>query len=573
MLLVDATLKDWLALLCSMLPGVKSAVVFQTKEEDTLLIGWPSSVPVSESLLDAAKLAESQQSSLVISQETGLVFAHPISVSEKKFGAVALLVEANNNQQQAIKQLINWGNSWLELLLRHHDHTNTTDEFKLLPVLRSLVVLEPGVIEKSLVTQLADLYSADRVSLGFVTPHGIELTAISHRPTFDGRVNLAGMIQSAMLEAVLANGSIHTTNSISDHTAHELLSKQLTSKSLLTVPLVGSEPLGAIMLERQYSFSESEVESIEDVAAIVTPRFEQQRLIEMSPPQYFLALSRRWRAKAFYKTWTNGRLVAVAASVLLLMLLGLLNSTYNVTSRAILEGLSQQSVVAPFDGFIESAKARAGDLVTADELLATMDDRDILLELSRLENERDDFNRQYRQALADLDQAQSTILKARVDQADAKLAQLHRRLRQLELRAPISGVIISGDLSRALGAPLVKGDVLFEVAPLDAYRIVLHINERDIDEIRPGQSGLVTFSAHPDTKVPFTVQSITSVMTAEAGVGVVFRTEANISGNYPFLRPGMEGFARTTIGQRKLGWILFHDVADWFRLLIWRYLP
>lgn len=201
---MDSILTDWLALLCKMLPGVKGAAAFQTRE-DARIIGWPATEPISQPLLDAARLAESQQSSLVINQDAGQVFAQPITVSGKPFGAIAILVETSNNQQAAIRHLIDWGGSWLEFLLRHHAHTNTIDELNILSVLKSLTSLERGVTEKSLVTQLADLFSADRVSLGFVTRHGIELAAISHRPTFDGRINLAGMIQSAMLEAVVAS--------------------------------------------------------------------------------------------------------------------------------------------------------------------------------------------------------------------------------------------------------------------------------------------------------------------------------------------------------------------------------
>ena len=32
--------------------------------------------------------------------------------------------------------------------------------------------------------------------------------------------------------------------------------------------------------------------------------------------------------------------------------------------------------------------------------------------------------------------------------------------------APIPGVIVSGDLSQAIGAPVERGQVLFELAPL-----------------------------------------------------------------------------------------------------------
>ena len=40
-----------------------------------------------------------------------------------------------------------------------------------------------------------------------------------------------------------------------------------------------------------------------------------------------------------------------------------------------------------------------------------------------------------------------------------------------------------------LGSPVEKGKVLFEIAPLDAYRLIVHVDERDIRYVAAGQSG------------------------------------------------------------------------------------
>ena len=43
-----------------------------------------------------------------------------------------------------------------------------------------------------------------------------------------------------------------------------------------------------------------------------------------------------------------------------------------------------------------------------------------------------------------------------------------------------SAVVVSGDLTQSLGAPLERGQVMLELAPLDAYRVTLQVDERDI---------------------------------------------------------------------------------------------
>ncbi|MFT7220187.1 MAG: hypothetical protein ACI8Z1_001804 [Candidatus Azotimanducaceae bacterium] len=156
---------------------------------------------------------------------------------------------------------------------------------------------------------------------------------------------------------------------------------------------------------------------------------------------------------------------------------------------------------------------------------------------------------------------------------DARLGLLKRKLEQIQLRAPMDGVVISGDLTRALGAPVTRGDLLFEIAPLDAYRVVVHVGESDIDQVMEGQKGLITLSSHPNAKIPFVVEEITSVFNSRKDLGVVFETEGQLLKTEKFVRPGMEGYARINIGERSLGWILFHDVADWWRLKLWQYWP
>ena len=71
-----------------------------------------------------------------------------------------------------------------------------------------------------------------------------------------------------------------------------------------------------------------------------------------------------------------------------------------------------------------------------------------------------------------------TVLAAQISQTEAQLALVEDRLARATLVAPFDGVVVSGDLSQRLGSPVQLGDALFEVAPLDAYRVVLQVDER-----------------------------------------------------------------------------------------------
>jgi hypothetical protein len=133
-------------------------------------------------------------------------------------------------------------------------------------------------------------------------------------------------------------------------------------------------------------------------------------------------------------------------------------------------------------------------------------------------------------------------------------------------------VVISGDLSQSIGAPAERGQVLFEIAPLDAYRVVLQVDEREAAEIAVGQRGKIALSAFPSRPFSFVVRKITPVSAAREGRNY-FRVEAALDQAPAQLRPGMEGIGKIEVAQRRLIWIWTHPAVDWLRLFVWSWLP
>jgi multidrug efflux pump subunit AcrA (membrane-fusion protein) len=138
--------------------------------------------------------------------------------------------------------------------------------------------------------------------------------------------------------------------------------------------------------------------------------------------------------------------------------------------------------------------------------------------------------------------------------------------------APFDVLIISGDLNQSLGSSVAQGDLLFVIAPLDDYRIILQVNERYIQQMQKGQQGTLVLSSLPDEKLALAIERITPISTAEEGENY-FRVEAVLDQNVVQLRPGMEGVAKIEIGERSLAWIWSHEIIDWLQLWFWRWLP
>ena len=256
----------------------------------------------------------------------------------------------------------------------------------------------------------------------------------------------------------------------------------------------------------------------------------------------------------------------------LVAFLAFFTTTFHVTAKTVTEGLIQRTAVAPFDGYIATAPAKAGDVVTAGRVLATLEDRELKLERLRWLSELDQVAKQYRQALADRDAPQVEITSAQMAQAGAQLALVEDRLSRTQILAPFDGLVVSGDLTQSLGAPVEQGDTLFEVAPLDTYRIILQVDERDISYVAIGQHGRLLLSAMPNDPLPFEVTKVTPVSTAEEGRNY-FRVEARVTSTHEHMRPGMEGVGKVEIEPRLFLWSLTRTAVDWLRLELWRWMP
>ena len=245
---------------------------------------------------------------------------------------------------------------------------------------------------------------------------------------------------------------------------------------------------------------------------------------------------------------------------------------YRVAADATVEGEVQRAVSAPLNGYVREAHRRAGDTVQRAEIIARLDDRDLRLERVRLAGQREQYGKQVREAAAKHDRTRAEIVGAQLEQVAAQLEQIDEQLARVELTAPFDGVIVSGDLSQSLGTPVERGQVLFQVAPLQDFRIILKVDERDFGDVEVGQRGELAVASMTDQRFGFTVNKITAVNVVEEGRNV-FRVEARLDEGVSRLRPGMEGVGKVLVDERKLVWIWTHTLTDWARLWVWSWLP
>jgi len=250
----------------------------------------------------------------------------------------------------------------------------------------------------------------------------------------------------------------------------------------------------------------------------------------------------------------------------------ILTGDYRVTSPAVLEGLVQRTIAAPFQGYVSSQEVRAGAIVEKGQVLATLDDRDLALERLRWSTTHRQRLAEYDRALAARERAEANIIRAQIDQAVAQIAILDEQLARTRITAPFDGIIVTGDLSQSVGTTVDRGQELFKIAPLEAYRVILEVDESDMEDIRHGQTGALRITSVPGEQLTYTVERITPIAEQAEGRNY-FRVEATLQQGSEVVRPGMSGIAKTDVEERLLIHIWTDKAFDWVRLAMWKWLP
>jgi RND family efflux transporter MFP subunit len=584
---------SWLAILCLQIGQVGGALLLLGPDAEGAYVPaatWPHPSRDVQYLSTAAERTLNERRGIVVAADGGApargqraYVGYPIEISGILHGAVVLdLAPGPEPTLQRALRLVHWASVWLVDQFRRkalEDRDARLSRMALALDLVATAVQERRAVPAALAVanELAGRLDCDRASIGFEKSGSIAVKAISHTATFDPKMDLARLIGEAMDEVLdLDVAIVYPARSDEEvgAIAHDELAREFRDIAVCSVPLLeDGHTSGVLTLERNsgVTFDPETVELLKTVGGVLGPIVGLKRDNERGLWQ------RGWETLGSHVQTLLGpghpgaKLMALLAGALLLFG-SLATGTYRVSAKTVVEGEVQRVTAAPFEGYILQSSVRPGDVVQQDQILAQLDDKDLKLERTRLMSEREQLLRKHRQALAAMDRATMVVIAAQIDQVEAGLSLATDKLARATLRAPFDGVVLSGDLSQLLGTPVEQGKTLFQVASLHSYRVILEVDERDINHVAVGQQGELTLSGMPNQHMEFAVQEITPVSTTQEGRNF-FRVEARLENPSDRVRPGMEGVGKIVAGERTLIWIWTHSALDWLRLSVWKWAP
>ncbi len=462
--------------------------------------------------------------------------------------------------------------------------------------------LEPT--QFAIVNETRRLLEVDRVSLLIKRGRKLQLRAVSSVEKIHRRAESVRSLERLAKAVLATNESLWTTRQSAGPLAPQIevpLGAYLDvahSRSLAIIPLMTPEPvtgtqrqrppvqLGALVIE---SFDATWGEDMEHRVAATQPHV--QLALHQSLRFHRFPLRRVLSPLAGMRWFVElQQLPKTVTALLLLVLVGLalwlIPAPLGIEARGTLQPASQRELFAPIDGIVSEVLIDHGSEVATSDVLILLRRPELELQRSQVLGELQTAKTQLAsleaarlsgtadpETSADQLTAKEEELKQRVASLESQQQILNAQQKQLQVRSPLRGEVLTWNARQMLDArPVQRGQSLLLVADLnDRWELRLNVLDRQMGyvlEAARQQSPLpVTFLLATDPRVRFQgrVERIADVTILGADdrptveVTVAFDRSQIPAAS---LRPGSSVVAEIDCGPHSLGYVWLHDLID-----------
>ncbi|MFN0137258.1 MAG: efflux RND transporter periplasmic adaptor subunit, partial [Phycisphaerae bacterium] len=430
----------------------------------------------------------------------------------------------------------------------------------------------------SLTNSLRGKLGCEQVVLGLV--RGRHVTPISISGLDDIRQRSPGVvrIRIAMDECLdhgqpivcQADESWADERLTTGHRLHRQWRDSIGGATVCSIPLRDGEHVAAVVSIRRRAdepFTREQLTQIRDVIEPFAPAFRLLCNARRSLPRHVSDAVSGVLAN-FVRPGRVARKIVAAAGVLALgwFCFGTMEYVASVPSRVV-PAVSRQ-LAAPLDGRLSRVLVGAGDTVVAGQALCEFATDELLMQAQVHASQIDVLSTEYARAVATDSPVDARLAEANMKLESARLALAQKRIENATVRAPIDGIIVSGDLRKRAGGMLTRGELLFEIAVAGEWKLELDTPQMYASYLEAGFNGRFACDARPEDALPFVVDRVRPSAEVREQT-TVFIVDGNLTADADWIRPGMEGLARVDCGPQPVWWVTLHRMIDSMRLSGW----
>jgi hypothetical protein len=431
----------------------------------------------------------------------------------------------------------------------------------------------------AVVNNLKAKLGCESVSFGIVRKQSVRLVSMSGTSQVDpsslGTQQLQQVMEECVDAADICSVQVAKTGPEGISTGH-ILHKQWHSDSagasVASIPLQVDDKIVAVLSLRHTPNQSFTAEQLEKVREIATPLIPGALLLDRADRkllEHAKAAVVDWCIQQIsHDTWIRRGVIGTLLAVFCIAMVG--KQTYILTLPSSIMPADEREISSPFEGVIHETLVRAGDTVTAGQLLVRLDTRQLKLDLSKAKSDLHAASIESMQGATEGDLQKLAIGKAKADAAQSLARKIERNLELADVRAPCNGTILSGDLDKRIGESVPMGEPLLRFAAADKWKVVVEAPEFATTLIDLGQIGTFATNARPGVPLNLEVNHIHTSAEIREGKNV-FVSEGTLHGEAPeWLRSGMQGTAKIDVGRHPIYWVWVHRIIDQIRLKLWR---
>ncbi len=203
------------------------------------------------------------------------------------------------------------------------------------------------------------------------------------------------------------------------------------------------------------------------------------------------------------------------------------------------------------DGLVDQIFVREDSPVEKGQVLAVLDNKDLDHEIKTAErkfdvltNEMILLRRESGQDPAKL--AESKVVELKRKSAWEELEYLKWKTRFLEVRSPVSGVVVTKEVDALVGKKFRAGEPFCEIAAPGELWVTVYVPEDRISPVKKGQAAAVYLNNETGKAYHLKVEEIAPVAQAMPRLGNVYRARASFVETPKDLRVGMKGIGKIT---------------------------
>lgn len=429
---------------------------------------------------------------------------------------------------------------------------------------------DPDLALQGFVSRLAILLNVDRVFLGEINVKKAKISHVSGLSLPKNETEWVSQIQNAMLEAADQNNSLvwSVEKFLITKVHHTIaIQKQLADIATALVRDQAQNILGAITVERDNGepLSAEQQKLLETLGVLLGPALLIQKKNMASLPKLI-----KERIQKQGQSFRKNRTLHVICGVLILSVIAIntIKLPYRLAGDAVVEAAKIQTLSAPFDGFIKSINARPGDAIAQQQILVTLEDRELILQQLRWQAEIAKLNTTYQEAIGLFDRTKQSEVEAELLVAQTELNIVQTKLSKTQITAPFTALLVEGDLRQRIGDVVSQGEPLMSIAPANEFQLQIQIPEAKIEDVVLGTKGDLYLNAFPQDKWQVEITRIIPNSQYNEGEAF-FMVEAKLTSDSELLRPGLRGVAKLDIDKRTIWTLMTQDISAWLRQKMW----